>query len=245
MSRRTRVWFDGHELTDLCIVSSLRRPMLPRTSSYVDVPGMDGKLHTGTRLDMRTVKLRLTVRGKPAERAEAARTLAAILNVDGYRPLAISEDGGLYYMAIPTSKEDGARYVGAESFEVTFECEPWLRGATQEHEFTLAAGGSFSFDVGGTAPTPAFITFTHAGAGTLALSLDTGALVTEPDGGPANVAMDSLSRTYGEWDPAAQAIVDPTALPMGADWAVLEPGVRTLTASAATSVTMRFEERWV
>ena len=244
-NRRTRVWFDGHELTAHAIVSDLRRPLVPRTASYVDVPGMDGKLFTGVRLDMRTVKLRLTLKGDPSERAQAQRALASILNVSDYRPLEISEDSGLYYMAIPTAKDDGSRFVRAESFEVTFDCQPCLRGMARSFAFSLAAHESLSFVVGGTAPTPAFLTFTHPSAGDLTLSLDTGTLVTEPDGGPSPMAMDSERRVYGEWSDAYQSITDVIALPMGTDWAVLEPGARTLTASAATSGTISFIERWV
>lgn len=51
---RTRVWFDGEELTALGNVSDLRQALLPRNIATSDVPGRDGSMYLGARLAPRT-----------------------------------------------------------------------------------------------------------------------------------------------------------------------------------------------
>lgn len=248
---RTKVWFDGHELTEWCIVGNLTRPLLPRTLTSVEVPGRDGKLNAGVTLADRTLMLSLTFRGKPEERAEKMRMVAAILNVSEAKELSISEDGGLCYMALPNAVQNGTRNVTTETFTVEFACEPLMRStAAHEVSFDLAAGDTASFLVGGTAPTPALVTFTATTTRQSGLSIDTGerVLVGLDAGGTSETRywhMDAEHRTFA-YSSTAGGTRTNSVLPPSSSWLWLKPGVRTITAlNQATEGTLRFSERWV
>ncbi len=160
---KTTVTFDGVELTSMFVVSDLRRPLAPRNVALVDVPGRDGALFANATQATFEVSMTLTVRSRDLrERSAAVRALAALLTVPEPRPLAIGDDGGLYYMAIPSSDQDGERFVNAERFEVKFTCpDPWLYG--EARTATIPSGGSVEVEVGGTAPTWPTITAAATG----------------------------------------------------------------------------------
>lgn len=243
MSTRTTVTFDGHDLTQDYRVSDLRTPLLPVTIDTADVPGRDGLLMVGRRLAPRTVSLRLTVKGTDqVARQAAARRLAQILNVSEPRPLAISIDGGLYYMAVPNATADGQRYLNATSFEVAFEAsDPVAYGATRT--VTVPSGGSVTFEVGGTYPTMPRIDVPAArngSGGFWRLLLEDGSFMTLtlPGSGTYAIAADCAERVL-------RVAGNVTALPPTSDWLVLEPGEHTLTMTGTGAATVAYEERWV
>lgn len=242
---RTVVTFDGYELTNNYYVSDLRTSLLPRTIESQDVPGRDGSLFTGVRLAPRTITLTLTIKNKSiAVRQAAARALAAILAVDEPRPLSLSIDGGLYFMAIPQSSDDATRWVNASQFEVTFECpDPVAYG--QERTVTVPSGGSVTFTVGGTYQTRPVISASaarnNAGIGGWRIALEDGSYIfaTIPSGvSSAPVIADCAARTL--------KVNGNTALLIpAADWLVLEPGEHTLTMTGTGAATVTFDERWL
>lgn len=244
MSRRTRVTFNGVNLTDLYHVSNLRNSLLPREVSSVTVPGMDGALLTGSRLTTRTITLTLTVKGSGiAERQRAARMLAQALAVAEPAPLELSIDGGLHYLAMPTSVGDGARYSNALRFEVRFEClDPTLHGTRER--WSLTSGGSAKVIVGGTHPTMPLVEVTGArngSNGVWKLTLDGGDYIvaTIPTGvTSAPIVADCENRVLRV--NGTVRLLQPEA-----DWLVLEPGEHTLAMEGSGTGTVSFEERWL
>lgn len=241
---RTKVTFDGFNLTDLYDVSDLRTSLLPRTIGSVAVPGRDGALHTGTRLATRTVTLTLTVRRRGIEeRQEAARMLASVLAVDEPAPLSVGIDAGLFYMAMPESSGDIARFLNASRVEVTFTClDPTLHGTREA--WALASGGSAKVVVGGTYPTMPLVEVAGArngSSGVWRLTLDGGdyLVATIPAGvTSAPIVADCEARTLRV--NGSVALLQPAA-----DWLVLEPGEHTLAMTGTGTGTISFEERWL
>ena len=239
MSTRTTVTFDGHDLTADYIASNLGVALLPRSLGSVDVPGRDGSLYTGARLASRTISMTLTVKeATPAARQAAARRLAAILAVDEPRPLAISHDGGLYWMAMPSSDGNGRRLLGATSFEVSFTAfEPAMYGA--QDTATVPSGGSLTFEVGGTYPTMPRITANAAPSGGVwRLTLEDGSYVSVAIPGTRAIVCDCAERVL-------TVAGDVWPLVPDADWLVLTPGEHTLTMTGTGAATLTWDERWL
>lgn len=241
---RTVVTFDGHVLTNQFAVSNLQNSLLPRNINTVDVPGRDGSLYLGATLAPRTIKLTLTVRDRTVAGLQAAaRTLAAILNVDEPRPLSMSIDGGLYYMAIPNAPSDGTRFRRAIRYEVEFlAVNPVAYGA--ERNITVPSGGSVTFEVGGTYPTMPQVSVAAAGNGSggfWRLRLDGGdyLIATIPDGvSTAPIDADCAARTLVVNDTV-------TLLKPDADWLVFEPGQHTLAMTGSGAAIVTYNERWL
>ena len=241
---RTKVFFDGYELTHLFIVSDLKNSLLPRSVNTVEVPGRDGSLFTGTTLAARTIGLTLTVRDRTNEgRQLAARALAAILAVDEPKPLEISIDGGLYYLAIPNAGSDGHRFKNATRYEVSFVCpDPVAYG--NEKIVTVPSGGSVTFEVSGTYPTMPTISAAAAANGSggfWRIRLEDGSyfLATIPSGvQTAPVIADCARRTLKVNN--TTALLTPEA-----DWLVFEPGEHTLEMTGTGAAIVTFNERWL
>jgi predicted phage tail component-like protein len=245
VSTRTVVTFDGHDLTADYVVSDLRTALLPRRIRMQEVSGRDGALYTGSALSDRTITLTLTARGgTPAERQAAGRRLAEILATDAPAPLAMSIDGGLYWMAVPESGGNARRYVTATSFEVSFRIpDPAAYGPLRT--VTVPSGGSVTFEVGGTYPALPTVSASAAGnsssVGGWRLALDDGSylMATIPSGvSSAPVVADCAARTLTVQGNVAM-------LRPAADWLVLQPGTRTLTMTGTGAATVTFRERWL
>lgn len=241
---RTRVMFDGHELSRDYYVSDLRDPLLVRTIGMQDVPGRDGSIFTGVKLAPKTISLRFTAVNKSMEaRRAAGRRLAALLAVREPRPLQISVDDGLYYMAIPQSSDDAAQWVNATSFEVAFECpDPVAYGA--ERVITVPSGGSVTFEVGGTYQTMPVVSASAAANGSggyWRITKEDGSYImaTIPNGiSTAPVVADCSARTLKVNGSTAMLVPQ-------ADWLVFEPGEHTLTMTGTGAATVTFNERWL
>lgn len=241
---RTTVTFDGFDLTSFYIVSDLRIPLLPRSPSFVEVPGMDGALFTGVRNARRTITMTLTVRADDAEgREEAARALAAALAVSEPKPLAIDDDDGRYYLVLPVSNSDGTRYRHHASFDVSFEAyDPVAYGA--ERAVTVPSGGLATFLVGGTYPTMPRVKVPAAQNGQggwwkLVLDEDRYLIAKVPDGvGSASLDFDCSNRVL-------MVQGQTTLLELDADWLVLEPGIHTLAMTGSGAAIVSYAERWL
>lgn len=245
MSTRTTVTFDGHDLTADYVVSDLRAPLLPRRIGSEEVAGRDGKLFTGVALAERTVTLTLTARGGTlAQRQAAGRALAAILAVKEPKPLALSIDGGLYWMAVPESGGNAKRYYTANRFDVTFRItDPAAYG--EERTVTVPSGGSVTFTVGGTYQAAPVISAPSArnngGIGAWRLALEDGSflLATIPSGvTTAPVEANCATRVLKVQN-------NVTLLAPAADWLRLDPGQHTLTMTGTGAATVTYRERWL
>ena len=242
--RRTHGMFNGFELSRHFIVSDLRNALLPRTIDTVDVPGRDGSLFTGARLQPRSISLKLTVRDKTiAGMQAAARTLAAILAVDEPAPLMMSVDGGLYYMAIPNGSAEGMRYRNAIVYDVEFVVpDPVAYGI--ERTVTVPSGGSVTFEVGGTYPTMPLVSASAAANGSggfwrVRLDDDDYLIATIPNGvSTAPVVADCGARTLKV--NGNVALLQPNA-----DWLVFSPGQHTLVMTGSGAATVTYAERWL
>lgn len=245
MSTRTTVTFDGHDLTASYVVSNLNAPLLPRRIGTQEVPGRDGTLFTGAALAERTITMTLTARGGTIEQRQVAgRTLASILAVDEPKPLAISIDGGLYWMAIPESGGSAKRYVTANSFTVSFRITDPVAYGT-EQTVTVPSGSSKTFTVGGTYPALPVVSAPSAknnsGIGAWRLRLEDGSylIATIPTGvSTAPVIADCAARTLkvnGNY-----VLLQPEA-----DWLVLAPGQHTFTMTGTGAATVTYRERWL
>lgn len=242
MSIRTTVTFNGTDLTALCHVSDLRTSLLPRTFGSENVPGRDGAIFTGSRLLTRTITLTLSLMGTDlAQRQQAARALAGILAVDEPKPLAISIDDGMYYLAIPESGDDIARYVNSERFDVTFTAyDPTLHGA--QRTVTVSSSGSRTFNVGGTYPASPVISVPEAlsRAGSWRITLD--------DADFLSVSFDRSATRALVFDCEARTLTMDgvaTLLMPECDWFVLTPGRHTLQTVGDGTATVTWEERWL
>lgn len=241
---RTVVTFNGVDLTALYAVSDLRTSLLPRDISTESVSGRDGEAFTGVRHDTRTITLTLTVRDRSiTARQAAARVLAATLAVDEPKPLSISIDSGLYYLAIPSSDGDASRYYNATQFDVTFLCvDPIAYG--EEVSVYVGSGGSKTFTVGGTYPTKPVIVGTsiqrNASIGGWKLTLDSTEYVFVPI---SSATARSLSIDCEKRVVLLAGVV--TVLSPDSDWLVIEPGEHTLAMTGTGGVTVTYRERWV
>lgn len=241
---RTQVWFDGTELTQMAVVSGWDTQLLPRESSAVTVPGMDGAIFTGARLAERQVTVRMALVGHgAAQRRAEARDIAAALMTERPARLSASVDGGLYYMAVATSTPDMTRMVGGLAFDVTFTCpDPVAYG--EARTVTVPSGGSVTFTVGGSYPTMPTVSAPAAANGAggfwqLALEDGTHLDATIPEGlATAAVTADCQGRVL-------TVNGDVALLQPAADWLRLEPGMHTLTMAGTGAATVAFDERWL
>lgn len=234
------VMWDGEELSaGWVFVSDRHEQLLPRNVTTIDVPGRDGAIFGGVTQAVRQLTLSLYVLGRPDERAEHVRELAARLAVDGPRPLRFGDE--LTRMAIPNADQDGESFVNAERFEVTFTCpDPWLYGEVRTA--TIPSGGSVTIDVGGTAPT--WPTITAAATGGSQSSW----IVTMDDGSGIYAAIPSGTEYEVTADCAARTLMvngETAMLPPAYDWPRLTPGSHTLTMMQGTGdATVTWQERW-
>jgi predicted phage tail component-like protein len=235
------VMWDGEELSaGWVFVSDLHEQLLPRNVTTIDVPGRDGAIFGGVTQAVRQLTLSLYVLGRPDERAEHVRELAARLAVDGPRPLRFRDE--LTRMAIPNADVMSTVYFNAEGWvDVTFECpDPWLYGEVRTA--TIPSGGSVTINVGGTAPTWPTIECDATGGtqDSWVVTLDGGPAIYAaiPSGTELEVTADCGARTLMVNREAAM-------LPPAYDWPMLTPGEHTLAMSQGTGdATVTWRERW-
>lgn len=233
----TDVLFNGYLITDRFIVSDLTRGFAKRDTKSISVPGMDGAIFGSSVLAPIEVSMTVSyVSNDEYERQSALNELAEVLNVSEPEPLYIPPGRASYYLAVP-SGGDLTRYVGAESFKLTFTVpDPVMYGhpsKTVRAFGTLTVGGNYR-----TYPSFSMPSATAAG-GILGISVNGGTFdIPIDDSSPHAVIIDCSNRTV---------TVDGTSkLPtIGSDWPVFEPGSNTAQLSSGTgTVTINYHERW-
>ena len=236
------VVFDGHDLTELFLVTDVSRPWPSMSASASDNP-TGGSFLTGLRRSSAEVSMTLYAFGTTSERREAERELASWLDVDGPRELAFGDDGGLCYMAVPSGTDAPKSYMDAESVSVTFLVpEPVMLG--DEVSVTVPSGTTLGVGVGGTAPARPTIAATGAvrdGSTGLWGVRDTASgdfvRVALPTASPSAVTIDCERRTATVNGQSALVTLD-------SDWLELAPGAHQLALDGTGTATITWRERW-
>lgn len=238
------VTFNGYAITDEFIVGNLSREFMVRDVRQVDVPGMDGALFASARFG--TVKIGMDVAfvaADPTERSDALRGLAAALKADSPGRLAISDDGGRYYLAVPNGGEV-ARFRSADRFRLEFTAlDPAMYGNAASA--TVPSGGTVTFEVGGNYPTMPSIAASAAvrdpSSLVYGLRLDSGHILdfaTSTDSA-VSLSVDCQSRSASQDGTS----VIPT---LESDWFVLQPGTHTVENHEGTGAAeVSWVERWI
>lgn len=238
-----RIEFDGVEITSEYTVSDLERTGFSSSVNALDT-GSGSKALVGASQQPPKISFIIWKRGwLPKERQrEAVRSIMALLAVDSYRPLSISDDDGLYYMAIPEGEHEVIETLNAVGVRASFTArDPFLYGA--EQTVVVPSGGSVTFNVGGTCPTFPVIEANATRfpiSGSWGLMLDDGDFLYVKTGrdAPTPVVADCANRTL--------VVNGSAALPtLPSDWLEFAPGVHTLEmTNGSGAATVKFVERW-
>lgn len=233
-----------YDITDRFIVGDLVKGYSKRTVNSIKVPGMDGELFGSSNLAPIDVSMTITfVSQDEDERFDALRELAGVLNT--YEPGFISiydeNETAIYgYKAVP-SCGNITRYVGAESFTLTFTAlDPVMYGADFIKTVT---GASYSFVYDGNYPSQPIILSTGAVAasGIFGISINGGMLdIPIDDTSQHSIVVDSCDRKI--------TVDGNSVLPtLASDWPEIVPGSNTVSISSgsATTTRVKYTERYL
>lgn len=264
MSDKTTIRFNGVDLTAGFVVSDLVRPFLMRTINTTQVDGRDGAIYRSSSYDAIDVKMRLSFESTDRnERVVAMANLVKALDVDEPARLEISDDDGWYYLAVPKGG-DITRWIGAESFPLTFVC-PDPRRIGNEFSYQLPSVASSSTPVvGGNVSTSPVVTFTAVPKRTTPTSSRYASSITIqgifsggsrpprsdiyldfPDSTQRSISIDFEHRlvtaAIGSGTPS---VVVPSAASVFADFV---PGARysAIMTGSSGSATATYRERWL
>lgn len=236
------VVFDGHRLNDLFFVGDVSVG-LPEFLPTIEERVGDGSRVRGTRLGTVAISIPLVVRPSQGTTARAALSaLVSWLDVDGPRELALSGDGGLTRMCVPSGAPQVLDARWNDRIVVTLtQVDPALYG--ERREVTVPSGGSVTVLVGGDYPTRPTVTasaVTRGASNLWGVRLDGGDVlrVSVPTSAATSVAIDCDRRTCR----VASTNTIPT---LGSDWLELSPGAHTIRndVGGGTCV-VSWRERW-
>lgn len=236
--------FDGHDLTSMFIVGEPVFNTFIPSQTFQNVPGRDGTVFMGGKLDGGTITVPLTIVDEDMEQRRATLSnLYMILDVDEPKLLVLPEVPDLSYKAIPQNAVQESRYIDGDTVIVSFQLvEAAAYGDTVTK--TVPSGGSITFTVDGTYPTKPTITANAARDGSSqvwGLKLDNGAFLHVATGSASarDVVLDCENRTL--------TVQGAVALPtLDSDWFELAPGTHTLVMDKGTgAATVTYKERWL
>ena len=236
--------FDGHNFNDLFYVGEVNVGLPEFVTDATERVGGNGSMFRSIRVGTLSISVQMVakpLRGRDVR--ESLSTLLSWLDVDGERPLYLSNDRGLRRMVVP----NGAPSIGDAEWNdrVTVEflqLDPMLYG--KERTVTVPSGGSVTFNVGGDASTQPSIAAQSAvrngTSRTWGIRLDDGDYlrVAIPTSSATPVEIDCKERTCR----VGGAVTIPT---IDSDWFVLAPGTHTVrndVGSGACALT--WTERW-
>lgn len=239
---RSYVTFDGRALTDYFTVAEVSRSPSSTTSNKKTVAGRNGVVVTDSARSSVTISMTVVCQGAdPARRRDAMRKLRAWLDCDGPRPLAFSDDGGLYYLAMPQDIAESS-YVGATAWKVTFLVADPVQYSPEVH--AASGQGQLSFHVGGTAETRPVVTLSSVSpsSGFVAVALDGSQVMKVP------LSQSTSSIVIDCANDARTVLVNgaPSMITTDSDWWVLGPGLHeaSVTTGSAT-LEVEWRDRWV
>ena len=256
---KTEVTFNGVKLTDSFVVSDLVRPFLQRTVEMTSVDGRDGSIYRSARYDAIEVRMRLTFLSEDkGARVMAFANLVKALDVDEPTPLYISDDNGWYYLAVPKGG-DISRWIGAESFPLTFVC-PDPRRYGETHTWDRPVGGnaptSLSMRIRFVAGESQYIMRTVTVSNSIAtnvyksalyLRFAAGSLITHKESGYLWIDSEHRQCAYSETADGEKTLVLPTP---DSEWHEVLPSGRNLTRSiqgfgSSYTTTSEITDRWL
>lgn len=238
------ITFDGHRLNDRFFVGEVGVGLPEYVPDMEDRAVGDGSLVRGMRLGGVEVTVALVAKPVHGESArEALSDLCAWLDVDGPRKLSLSDDHGLWRLAVPSGAPQVQDTAWNDKVTVTFaQPDPILYGIRRE--VTVPGGGSLSFVVGGDYPTRPTISSDAATRDGTTLQwgvrLDDGDVmrVKVPVGSTSSVAMDCDARTC--------SVNGATTIPtVNSDWFELKPGTHGIRNDmGGGACVVSWYERW-
>ena len=244
LDQKYHVYFNNQTLTYDFYASDLRIEGMPVNIGQLAVPGKDGALFTGSRLEPKHIRVTLTNRATSmADRRENMSWLMGVLDVDEPKKLSLGIDGSttLYYLAIPTTAGDIGIFRRHMSVEVDFlALDPVMYGAQVTK--TIPSGGSLTFTVGGNYPTRPSVSATAAKNGS------NGYWRLRKNSGEQDFILNVPSAVPFVADCAARTLAvdgDVTMLNPSADWLVLKPGSNTIAMTGTGAATITYRERWL
>lgn len=254
---KTTVTFNGVNLNDLFVVSDLVRPFMMRTIETTEVDGRDGAIYRSARYNQIDITMRLTFLSEDKnERVMALANLVKVLDVDEPTPLYISDDNGWYYLAIPKGG-DISRWVGAESFPLTFTCpDPARYGEEVDREIAASTNPRVNA-VGGNIETWPVLTFTaqvtniarplivpfYGNSLTSRIEEGTRLVLTFPSTGTWKVTVDTETRSVTAVKGATSVLLVPDVTTV---FRPFKPGYDYLTAEGPSlSMRAKYHERWL
>lgn len=238
------VTFNGIVLTDTWPVIA-RRGLAYRNAVYEPVPGRDGVLVTGSEMEMPQVSLVFAMgQHQDGGGMDEIRQLMHILDVKEPKKLELGDDGGLYYMALPSGERAWIRTPSSGMVEVPFlVVDAAMYG--EQRTATVPSGGSVTFTVGGTYNTKPTLLATSAvrdsSSGQWGVRLDAGKVL--------RFAFSSNTSRRVEVDCGARTakVASSAALPtLDSDWFEFSPGSHTVQMDLGTgAATLTWIERWM
>lgn len=233
-----------YDITDRFIVGDLVKGFSKRTLNSIKVPGMDGELFGSSNLAPIELSMTVTfVSQDEDERFDALRELAGVLNIyePGYVSIYDENEPAAYGYKVVPSCGNITRYVGAESFTLTFTAlDPVMYGAELIKTVT---GSSYSFAYDGNYPSRPIISSTGAVAagGIFGISVNGGTLdIPIDDTSPHSIVVNAGDRKI--------TVDGNSVLPtLASDWPEIVPGSNTVSISSGSANTtiVKYTERYL
>lgn len=241
---RTKVIWDGHNLSDDFIITDVQRGFPVQVAETQSVPGRDGAFLTSSQLPPLEIAMTLTAHGGTrGERREKMHRLMSWLDVNEPRRLEFTDDGGKFYEAVPSGGGERIGHFRAEGVTVSFVAlEPAMYGKMVS--VTVPSGGTATFRVGGNYRTRPVIEAASAVRGTSNLwgiRLDGGDYIR------LRLGTSSARNVYIDCDTREAYDAGAATLPtLDSDWLEMEPGNHVISMDVGTgAATVRFFERWL
>ena len=235
-----RVIFGGVDLSErfICLVRSRHMPSVDASLEHVS--GSDRYVAMGATYLPEPIVVRLVA---PSAGRRERRRLARFLGGALYRRepdrLYLSDDDGLYRMAMVVDQPDFEELVVGGSVEVKFQpMHAAMYGET--HSATVPSGGSVTVMVEGTYPSTPTVSASAATGETWGIRLDNADFLHVPKGSYAQgIEIDCERRTC--------LVGGLVSLPtLDSDWLELAPGEHTLANDmGGGAATVTWTERWL
>lgn len=249
---RTKIWFDGHCLTDYFHITNLQLPPTSKDVRTQSIPDRDGVIITSTTLQPKLITMQINaIDGDRDERIALLDMLSGWLNVNEPKKLEFSFHYGKYYMAIPQKVDKWKRWRSGDGYTgVTFICADPVRFGRYHEVFVSNSSngdtGSVHINIDGTYPTKLDISADGAVRDTVtnlwAVSVDDQKFMKVATGSSnaRKVDIDTDSRTLKVSD----VVTVPT---LDSDWFDnIQPGAHEVESFLGTGdYTVSWVDRWV